>query len=108
MSDTLAELGRAFPIGPRIGIDRALPRDAYGARTVVLVKAAGTVGYTQPWGLSRRTVSKRRLYHAEWLDTANSALFVRGKEAADFLDAHRYAEGYRRITGELPAWAGTR
>ena len=104
-SDTLANLSKAFPIGPRIGIDREIPRDAFGARNVIKVKRAGTVGYTTPYGICRRTVRGKRYLEAEWMDTANRALFTRQRDAADFLDLHRYAEGYRRITGELPAWA---
>jgi hypothetical protein len=105
-TDTLENLGKAFPAGPRIGIDRAVPRDSYTAqRTVIRVKAAGTIGYPTPWSVTRHRMGGKVYYQAEWLDTRNRAWFLTKRDAADFLDLHRYAEGVRRITGELPAWA---
>lgn len=104
--DTLENLSKAFPAGPRIGIDLEVPRDSYtGERVVIRVKAPGTAGYAQPWSLTRRTIRGRRFYEAEWLDTRNRALFSAKRDASTFIDLHRYAEGVRRITGELPAWA---
>jgi hypothetical protein len=105
-SDTLDNLRKAFPAGPRIGAGLALPADSYtGKRIIVRIKAPGTVGYVQPWSLTRMTIGGRRFYEAEWLDTRNRALFLRKRDADTFIDLHRYAEGVRRITGELPAWA---
>lgn len=105
-SDTLDNLRKAFPAGPRIGVDQMVPRDSYtGELTVIRVKAPGTIGYRQPWGLTRRTVRRTRYYEAVWLDTNNRALFTHKRDADTFIDLHRYAEGMRRITGELPAWA---
>ncbi len=106
--DTLA---KAFPIGRRAteslsAGDAGLPRDSFTGRTVsIRVLPTGAIGYNTPWALTGRTIRKVKFYEATWLDTNNKALFKSKRDAADFLDLHRYAVGVRRITGELPAWA---
>lgn len=105
-TDTLENLGKAFPAGPRADAGGELPRDSYTGQTVkIKVKAAGTIGFPTPWSVTRHRMGGQLYYEAEWLDTRNSAWFTTKRLAADFLDLHRYAEGVRRITGELPAWA---
>lgn len=104
--DMMRNLNLAFPIGPKIAAGTgSIPRDGFGRRVIIRVLPMGVPGYSTPWGLTRKTVNKRRGYEATWMDTNNRAFFTRQRDAADFLDLHRYAVGYRRITGTLPAWA---
>lgn len=107
MSDPLADLGKTFPIAAKIANGTgAIPRDSStGELVIIRVLPKGEIGYSTPWSIVRHTVRGKRYYRAEWMDTYNRALFTRKSDAADFLDLHRYAVAYRRLTGELPAWA---
>jgi hypothetical protein len=101
-SDTLANLAKAFPAG----VKGKLPVDSYHARpTRIVILPRGAAGYPTPYALCKRTLNKRSFYEATWLDTGNVGRFTSKRDATAFLDMHRYAVGYRRITGELPTWA---
>jgi hypothetical protein len=108
--DALTQLGKAFPIGPKLNTGaRALPVDALTGRvTRVVILRAGVPGMSTPWAITGKTVRKVKYLRAYWMDTNNEATFKTRRDAAEFLDAHRYAQGYRRITGELPAWSAER
>lgn len=102
--DQLTTLRKTYPRGHQ---NRPLPPDDQTGRPVpvrVGTREAAT-GLYQPYSLTRATLRGVKYYIVTWRPSGHTAAYVRKADSTQFLDAHYYAAGYRRITGNLPTWA---